>query len=78
MKLTEGYDVSSPPPPTSIVSSVSLIVHYYTTKSTLFTTLFFTRPLKMMPNPAWISALEGQLKENPKSVCEFEPGIDPG
>jgi hypothetical protein len=25
----------------------------------------------MMPNPAWISALEGQLKENPKSVSEY-------
>lgn len=24
-----------------------------------------------MPNPAWISALEGQLKENPKSVSEY-------
>lgn len=25
----------------------------------------------MMPNPAWISALEGQLKENPKSVSKY-------
>jgi hypothetical protein len=40
--------------------------------TTFFTTLFFTRPLKKMTsNPAWISALEGQLKENPKSVSEY-------
>jgi hypothetical protein len=52
---------------TSIVHEYLWITNYY-----IFTdiTLFFTRPLKMMPNPAWISALEGQLMENPKSVSK--------
>lgn len=56
---------------TSIVHEcLCIITLYYTSDLCALTTLFFTRPLKMMPNPAWISALEGQLKENPKSVSE--------
>jgi len=57
---------------TSIVAQCPTIPTSSILYTTFLTTLFFTRPLKkMMPNPAWISALEGQLKENPKSVSEY-------